>query len=349
MAMLAVEKNGRCHCTRCKTEYRWADGLRECAKCGETFTERIPAYAESERTGLMTGREAVEEAAAIFGIAVRAAQAGQAEYTEQKGIATDGDYLNSDGLLMCGRCETPKQTQIDVPLIGLRIVPVACRCIQEAREREEAQRRAVEEQDRINKLRRMGITSNNYRGMTFANDDGGDPETGNIARRYVENRAEMLKNNIGLLFHGGVGGGKTFFAAAIANAMIDNGYSAMITTVPELITAMAKDFEANKADILAQISKVKILVLDDVGFERVTSYGAEKLFEIINTRVLSGKPLIVTTNLTLQELAHPEDMDYKRPFDRIIEMCQPVHVSGEGRRKAIAREKGKIARDILGL
>lgn len=266
-----------------------------------------------------------------------------------KDLAKACDYLNDEGLLMCGYCHTPRQMVLDVPLIGQRIVPVLCRCDQERREAEEARRKAEEEQQRINAMRRIGITSANYRAMTFAADDGSDPKTAAIARRYVDKRADMLRENIGLLLHGGVGGGKTFWAAAIANAMIDNGCSAMITTIPALISAMSQDFESEKTRILDQITRVRFLILDDVGFERQTSYAAEKMYEIINARYLSGRPLIVTTNLSLQEISNPENMDYKRVFDRMIEMCQPIHISGEGRRKAISKAKAQTAREILGL
>ena len=290
-------------------------------------------------------REVEADAEAIFSIALKTVQNGM----EQDAKQTDADFLNADGLLMCGTCKTPKQMMIDVPYVGQRVVPIMCKCAQERRAQEEARNKAAEEQERINAMRRMGITNSLYAEMTFANDDGQDQRMSAIARRYVEKRSEMLKENIGLLLHGGVGGGKTFFAACIANAMIDNGYSALITTIPELISAMTKDYESEKAHILEKIRRVKFLVLDDVGFERTSSYGHEKIYEIINARYMAGKPLIVTTNLSLQEIENPSSMDYKRPFDRLLEMCQPIHVSGEGRRKAIGREKGQRAREILGL
>ena len=261
----------------------------------------------------------------------------------------DADYLGEDGLLVCGNCHTPRQMVLDVPLIGQRTVPILCRCEQERREQEEAARRAQEEIDRIRRMRKIGITSEDYLRMTFEADDGSDPKMAALASRYVAKRGEIQKENIGLLLHGNTGNGKTFWAAAITNALIDHGCSAMITTIPALITAMSQDFERDKADVLEQIASVRFLVLDDIGFERQTSYAAEKMFEIIDARYRSRRPLIVTTNLTMEELANPQQMEYKRVFDRIVEMCQPVYVSGEGRRKAIAREKGARARDILGL
>ena len=251
-------------------------------------------------------------------------------------------YIDTDGMLHCGVCHGPRQMELDVPLIGRRIVPIMCQCDQERREREEAARRAQEEMERIRQMRNAGITSADYQRMTFAADDGCDPRMAALAARYVAKRDEIQAENIGLLLHGNTGGGKTFWAAAIANAMIDHACSAMVTTVPQLVTAMAQDFERDKPAILNKLANVRFLVLDDIGFERQTQYAAEKLFEIVDARYRARRPLIVTTNLTMEEIKNPPQMEYKRVFDRIVEMCQPVHVSGEGRRMAIAR-------DILGL
>ena len=282
---------------------------------------------------------------AAFAGMVAMAEAGKREWAP----GSANDYIGENGLIMCGTCHARKQMILEVPYVGTRTVPVMCECEKARMEAEEARKKAEAEQARINELRRVGITSAQYARMTMAADDGQAPNMTALASRYVEKRAEMYKENIGLLLHGGTGGGKTFWAAAIANAMIDNGMSAMITTIPQLITAMSRDFESEKAYILDKISRVGFLVLDDIGFERQTSYAAEKMYEIIDARYQAHRPLIITTNLSLDEILNPQQMEYKRVFDRIIEMCQPVHVSAEGRRKAIAKQKSEKARQILGL
>ena len=259
----------------------------------------------------------------------------------------DDDYLGDDGLLYCARCHTRRQLAIEIPLIGHRIVGTLCKCDQDRRAAEEEARKAYEERERIKRLRKIGITDAAYHSMTFANDDGLDPKMMEIMRRYVANRHKVAAENIGMMLHGETDGGKTYLAACIANALIDHGVSAMITTIPALIGAMQQDFEASRLHVLNQVRNVQFLILDDVGFERRTPYASEKLYEIINARYLAKRPLIVTTNLTLDEIKDPADMDYKRVFSRLIEMTTPVYVSGKERRQKIAREKSASLRDML--
>lgn len=261
----------------------------------------------------------------------------------------ENDFIGEDGLLYCGTCRGARQMVLEVPMIGTRVVPIMCPCEIARRESEAAYKAMEEEQRRIDGMRKIGITSPDYKEMTLAADDGSNPKMRAVIDRYIQHRELMYRENIGLLFHGSAGGGKTFWASALANAMIDHGNSAMITTVPRLMAAIGQDFEAGKVRILEQVERVRFLVLDDLGTERQTSYAAEKMFEIIDARYRSRRPLIVTTNLTLDEIGNPQQMEYKRVFDRIVEMCQPVHVSSEGRRMAIARKKSEKTREILGI
>ncbi len=82
-----------------------------------------------------------------------------------------------------------------------------------------------------------------------------------------------------------------------------------------------------------------LLILDDFGMERGTEYGLEQVYNVIDSRYRSGRPLIVTTNLTLEDLQHPEDTAHARIYDRLIEMCSPVRFTGSNFRKATAQEK----------
>lgn len=75
------------------------------------------------------------------------------------------------------------------------------------------------------------------------------------------------------------------------------------------------------------------------GMERGTEYALEQIYNIVDNRYRSRKPLIVTTNLTLDEIRHPQDTTHARIYDRLLEMCVPVSCIGVSFRKETAQEK----------
>ena len=256
----------------------------------------------------------------------------------------EGDYRNEDGLLMCGKCHTKKETITPIQNIGGTIrggtvIPYACECRRERERQEEEAKKREEAKRRIEAMRKNGLADEQYKACTFSADDGSDQEASQFCRAYVREWEWAQETNSGIMLYGDVGGGKTFLAACIANALIDKGVPVMMTTIPRLVSAMGKDFGENREAILRQISSIPLLVLDDIGTERNTSYGMELVYEIINTRYKSQKPLIVTTNLTMTAVKEVEDIGYRRIYDRVVEMCAPLKVSCSGRRQKAARSK----------
>lgn len=259
------------------------------------------------------------------------------------------DYYDEEGFLMCGNCHTRKQSLRVVSYISKKIIKVSqlCKCGMEKREEEERKEKEAKRLNRIKMLKKQGIADPQYLKHHLSSDDKQNEKISGAVERYINKWQEIKEKNIGLLFYGGVGRGKTFYAGCIANSLIEQGIPVIMTNIPALITSMSKDFEKDKSVILQRISYVSLLVLDDLGVERNTAYGYEKLQEIIDTRYRSGKPLIVTTNLLPKELKEPEDSRYKRVYDRILEMCHPIHVDGESRREAKARNMREEAKNIL--
>ena len=268
---------------------------------------------------------------------------------EQEGDYTDG----TDGLLHCGTCKEPKQLRLTMPeniadaLGKERIVYRSCACQRARIQAEEDAFKQQEAHRRIEQLRKKGLANSQYKECTFAADDQTEPKIRDMCLRYVEQRKKIMAENIGMALVGDVGTGKTFWAAAIANALIDQGMEALMTTIPQLTAAMTADYGDEREYVLDQIRRVPFLILDDVGFERNTSFAMEKAYEIVNERYKAKKPLIITTNMSKEELQNPSGLTDTRIFDRIIEMCPAiVEVRGK-RRKGIAEGKRLVARDIL--
>lgn len=261
-----------------------------------------------------------------------------------------GDYVGEDGLLYCGKCHTPKQTRLPFnPLTGDRVetvVRAACQCQREADE--EAERRAVRERFQMDMARRRedGLSCPDGLRYTFAQDDRQQPKVSDACQRYVECWDEMKANNIGVLFYGSVGTGKSFLASCIGNGLLERRVPVAATNFPRLLNLLQGTYE--KQALLDRLSIYKLLIVDDLGVERDSAYAEEQIFNIIDARSSSELPVIVTTNLTLEELEHPTSMQYARIYDRVLEMC-PIRLklAGESRRKSNASEREQLARKLL--
>lgn len=169
-----------------------------------------------------------------------------------------------------------------------------------------------------------------YRNMTFARDDRPEHLLSKAARVYAENFQPAMEQH-GIMFTGNVGTGKTFYACCIANAVIDRGCTAWVTTLQPLVRALCSYEAAEK--ILAKIRKVDLLVLDDLGSTALNDFTTDKIFEIVDERYRSGKPLIVTTNLD-PDSSWKSNIGMRRIFDRLRERCRHVVMDGESRRRA---------------
>ncbi len=150
----------------------------------------------------------------------------------------------------------------------------------------------------------------------------------NHARQY----AASLKG--WLLLQGGYGCGKTHLAAAVANFAVQMGVPTLFLTVPDLLDTLRFSYDSVDTTFeqrFEQIKNAELLVLDDFGTQNATGWAQEKLFQILNYRYINKLPLVVTTNLALDEiearirsrLQDPElvttvrisSPDYRRPTD----------------------------------
>lgn len=267
-----------------------------------------------------------------------------------KAEETPGDYTGEDGLLYCGKCHTPKQTRLKFnPATGDKvetIVRAVCQCQREADDA--ADRRAERERFKLEMDRRRedGISCSDGLRCTFDQDDRMEPKISDACRRYVEHWKEMRTENIGILFHGTVGTGKSFYASCIGNGLLEKRVPVAATNFPRLLNLLQGTQERQK--LLDRLAIYKLLILDDLGVERDSAYAAEQIFNVIDARVSSRLPVVVTTNLTLEELEHPTSIQYARIYDRVLEMC-PVRIKliGASRRKGNAETRKQLAQRIL--
>lgn len=261
--------------------------------------------------------------------------------------AKEGDYYGEDGLLYCGTCKTKKQTRINI--LGMERTPFClCRCEVEKREREEAERKRIEFERRVKELRRTGFPESDMQEWTFANDDGENSKIMNIAKNYVDNFSKMREDGKGLLLFGSVGTGKTYAAACIANALIDKGYPVLMTNFARIRNTVQGLFDGRQ-EYFDSLNRFPLLMLDDLSAESKSEYMQEIVYSVIDARYRANLPLIITTNLTADELKHPADITNQRTFSRLFEMCIPIEITGDDRRRKKLKDDFNTYKGILGI
>jgi DNA replication protein DnaC len=136
----------------------------------------------------------------------------------------------------------------------------------------------------------------------------------------------------GLFIHGGVGSGKTHFAAAVVYAYlrIENYDQVLFATMPDLLDRIRATYNGGERDdILERALTVPVLVLDDLGTEKVTDWVLEKIYQIVNHRYNDMALTICTSNYAPSMLAKRIG---ERAVSRLLEMCRVVKLEGADRR-----------------
>lgn len=256
--------------------------------------------------------------------------------------AKEGDFIGEDGFLHCGVCKERKET---IFRLNGKKVPITCACIRAQIAEEDARRQENEEMKIVEELSMYSIIGRRFKTSTFdrAIIKPDNEKAVNIARMYVKNWDKMYQANTGLLFYGPPGTGKSFMAACVANALMQRRVPVLATSIIKLTQARPEDI----AETLRRMQGAKLLLLDDFGAERGTDFKVEQVFSIIDHRYTTNKPLIVTTNLSMQEMKSGEDMRYNRIFERVRAMCYPVKMDGESWRKRETIENYNTTRQLL--
>ena len=257
------------------------------------------------------------------------------------------DYTGEDGLLYCGKCHTPKEAYFaeGKTCFGRDRHPSECDCQRAARKEREAAEKRRSHLETVERLKRQGFTDKTMQDWTFANDNGSCPQMKNAAG-YVARWEQIKDGNYGLLLWGRVGTGKSYFAGCIANALMEQEVPVCMTNFATILGDLAASFEGRN-EYISRLCSYPLLILDDFGMERGTEYGLEQVYSVIDSRYRSGKPLIATTNLTLEELQHPQDTPHARIYDRLTSMCAPVRFTGSNFRKETAQEKLERLKQLM--
>lgn len=259
------------------------------------------------------------------------------------------DYIGSDGILYCGKCNTRKEREIIWFDGKPKKVPVMCKCRAEEERLKKEQMQKEEEMRSIQRAKVSSMMDDTFRTACFANYQirNGNERHLKVAKKYCIEFSKMYERNQGLLFWGTVGTGKSYTAACIANYLLEANTSVVMTSFVRILQEMQGFDREREETFTNKLNSVKLLIIDDLGAERSTDYALEKVYGIIDNRYRAKKPLILTTNLTLRQMQEATDIRYARIYDRIFEMCYPMEFSGVSWRKREAAQRYEETRKIL--
>jgi DNA replication protein DnaC len=251
------------------------------------------------------------------------------------------------GVSVCPVCGEPTSRIVKFKDKEITL-PLACRCAREAQAELDNQIRRDRIVFRNSEILRNGYLDRYYAELTFDKDDAPQSQESIDMKRYLSKWEQMKKKNIGLLLMGGYGTGKTFYASAIANGVRNLGDYVLIGTLNKLIHEMNDDYGSYKNEWEEKIKTYPLMVIDDLGVERDTDYSYEQIENVIDLRYRSKLPLIVTTNISKDDLKNLNDTRKERVWSRLTEMCVPYAIKGADRRRNKAINKRADFNELMG-
>ena len=145
---------------------------------------------------------------------------------------------------------------------------------------------------RLNMLKSLCFEDHALYSWTFEKDNGKNPVI-KVARDYVSKWSDFASKNAGLVLWGDVGTGKTFFAACIANALVEQNVSVKMTNFSTILNDLFAESDKNK--YLDRLNDHSLLIIDDLGVERGTEETAVQLYSGRNSFYKIIKPISIST------------------------------------------------------
>jgi len=242
----------------------------------------------------------------------------------------------------CGQTVNPIETEI---FGEPRTYRGTCECV--FRRQEEERQRQAEAERRRRIEAKFGLIRFPVRYTHMILDAfearPGSENAFRAAREYIDRWPEQMDTGEGLMLLGPPGNGKSHLAAAAYHALKARGFVPVLVVVPDLWNTMDATYRAgsteHEADIYAALIDCDLLVLDDIGPDKPTDKRRERLYTIVNARLLRNRPIIATSNVT--DMDELEWRISKRTVDRLMGECLTVRNSASSYREETAAKRSE--------
>lgn len=247
----------------------------------------------------------------------------------ESSIQMRNDEYIKDGIIYCEKCDEARTLKYEG-----RTFRVVCKCEREKIEKEEQESLNRKIKIKIDNLKSQSLLGRRYENTTFENTKTGFNKSFDIAfkrtKKYCENYKVVLDRGLGIFLHGASGIGKTHLQACMVNELSNKLQETLLTNFFEISKEIRKTFSnyQNEASFIDKLTNIDFLFIDDFGTEAVKRKGEdnflqEKIFEIINLRYNNLKPIIFSSNYSLQELITKQGF-LQKTIDRIFEMSGAI-------------------------
>ena len=194
----------------------------------------------------------------------------------------------------------------------------------------------------INKIYKQNYIGRKFQDLNFENfNSNSENELAiAIAKDYVNKNITSANTN-GLIIMGESGVGKTHLAASIANKLIENDKIVLmgrLTTLLDMIKETFKDNTKSENELIELYSNVDMIIIDDLGTEKISNWALEKLYTIIENRNENRLPIIITTRFDKQGLIErfskcQDEQLVDAIISKLYQMCYGVTLKNIKRKK----------------
>ncbi len=214
-----------------------------------------------------------------------------------------------------------------------------CTCDKSKEYWKEKDKQDAEEQKRkrfrnmINVIYKQNYVGRKYQELNFENFsiDLNNKNAVKMANDYINKNKDKILSN-GLIIMGESGVGKTHLAAAIVNKLIENDKIVLmgrLTTLLDMIKETFRDNTKSENELIELYSNVDMIIIDDLGTEKISSWALEKLYTIIQNRFENGLPIIITTRFDkkglISRFSYSNDQDLiDATISKLYQMCYGI-------------------------